>query len=1108
MVLMKRTSTEGSLVYGDKTGIPAGIDKTDDILPDKKKDSFVLSIQNQTIPKEKIIENCLKEDFDKKFYKALVSFIKSVLKGDTGIETCKEFTGVTEEKINSYLNHRFRDKEFKYSYYNETEEKIGSSFNLAKLIVEYIGSRDIGRMSPYKSWAEWYIRDKSKKLKKSVKNNRIVIDNPEPANEKEDKLAPRKRALQEWEGEFIENGSLNLDNMHSQYGTCRLAEALKKTEYTLNERRVGDMNKYHRDLKRTLQKHQREIFGSSSNRQNRDNVQLYTYNLEVVKYLEHYFPIKKSKRKTTQDTVKYYLDADRLKETVRKQLENAVRANLLRQGKFAFHNDMCLADGIDSRSLSEQKADEAFVLNLISNCAFAANNIRNIVDPEQTIDILMCKALQKSLAKKSVNKNLFKFFYGFDVKDIDITDEAFWAMQRAVTGIRHNVVHYKAKALDKINNILGENKEYKDTLFKTQLKNELENAGSAFAERLKTGGVLTYFPEDKLNEFLKKNEFELYHSAVPFAPGFKKVMRRGINYQNANRDETFYDLELSIYTDKEDSRDESWKARYFLLKTIYNNLFLPQFTNDKQKFKKAANYVLKKNKEQAGQSKNRHAYAFNDIEKYIEEDIASYMAYIQSHTMMEKNKKEDTDKEENINFEKFVLQVFIKGFDSFMTSSPSLDFVRVPWTEQIEGSEQEKAEQLNCKEKEIIKNIKLKRTEINPENNVHIAFYIFCKLLNTSYLTTLRNEIIKYRSARNTGEWKYKHLLEIIELCMLSADVVPGDYKLLYETKETCLERISPYIKPEENYQEWDALYVQSDGNTPVMHAPVELAVKYGTSGLLKQVISRDERFWLQKKNFDKWIEMKEPIDSFIDKRNSLHSKWEKVKETEDKKHFVESYGQEYIDNCKAINNYNWLDNKLHFVHLKNLHNLTIDILGRLAGFTALFERDFQYICQNKKMNKQVNGLDGLNFLNGLPHPDKLKEKEEYLKKIFLSDDYRDLRNFIAHFNFLTEIAETEDSKKKYYSIIEMINGLRELFRYDRKLKNAVSKAIIDLFDKHGMILKLKFNMQHRLTVESITPKQLIHFGGRHKLNGKAITTNQVQPVYCDMCKTLLELKK
>lgn len=75
-----------------------------------------------------------------------------------------------------------------------------------------------------------------------------------------------------------------------------------------------------------------------------------------------------------------------------------------------------------------------------------------------------------------------------------------------------------------------------------------------------------------------------------------------------------------------------------------------------------------------------------------------------------------------------------------------------------------------------------------------------------------------------------------------------------------------------------------------------------------------------------------------------------------------------------------------------------------------------------------------------------------------------------------------------------------KLTNYDRKLKNAVTKSIIDIFNKHGMILKFTFNSNHTIDVQSIQPKEITHM----KSN---IKTDQVSPEYCNMCEELLRLK-
>jgi hypothetical protein len=398
----------------------------------------------------------------------------------------------------------------------------------------------------------------------------------------------------------------------------------------------------------------------------------------------------------------------------------------------------------------------------------------------------------------------------------------------AVQQIRNEVVHYHSDALDKIALITGfENDKlrgnYCDTLFAGQLRKEKANAPKAFASQLKTGGVLACYPLPKLETFFNSHTFSLYRSVVPFAPGFKKVMTGGVNYQNATRDKRFYDLELSAYKAKEDfGNEDAWNARYFLLKTIYNNLFLPGFTDNgnRDHFRKTVNSVLDINKKQAKKTGNIHAQAFDNVREMNEdESINTYMAYVQSNLILEQNKKEEagaTNAEVRINVEKFVRQVFIKGFDCFLIE-PSLAFIQKPESELAK----DEAGELNRREKQLFDACHIDTKGIDDTNPLHIAIYTFCKLLSAVHLNNLHNELTKYHTAGDTARFSY--LTAIIELCMLSADNVPQAASGVQDNY------LSHFLEQDATPREFGDLYVQSDGAATVVHAPVEISRKYGT---------------------------------------------------------------------------------------------------------------------------------------------------------------------------------------------------------------------------------------------------------------------------------------
>ncbi|MDP4203085.1 MAG: type VI-A CRISPR-associated RNA-guided ribonuclease Cas13a [Bacteroidota bacterium] len=1080
MVRMYRSSEKGALIYADIDQI----DRTTEIIPEKKRNSFNLSIANKTLIRYESIE---KKDRPK--YKIVEDIIKRRKLPDT----------IEIEEIAPFLNHKFLQP----VKYWKGDQLV--SFNLSDCILRAVKQHDTRELKPYDDWRKWYTEDKSEKLKKSIVNNRIPLT---------DEQSKRQKALVQWEPCFVGSGHLDLEAYHQTFRTDALAAALgsvAKGELRDNGTPKGT-NEYHRNLKRTLQAHQALIFGKreTPNIANRADDRLAIYNLEIVKYMERYFPIKKSGRRNTADDIAYYLKADTIKRTISHQLENAVRANLLRKGKYEHHE---LDETTTSETLSNLKRDEAFVMNLITTSAFAANNIRNIVDPQQPKDILGKGDFKTSLAAERFNSHVFRLFFNVEDKVVDAI--TLWALRGAVQKIRNNVAHYKKLAIETIFNVTGfeypdsPDIAYSTTIYKQLFEKELEKLPEAFALQLKSGGVLAYYDFNLLKGLLATVTFQLCRSVVPFAPGFKKVMKSGVGYQNSERDATFYDLELSGYIKKEEYLEGAWNGRYFLLKTIYNYLFLPKFTADATKFADTVAWVLKKNKQQAQNSRNTNAFAFADIRFMTkDESISGYMAYVQSQWMLEANKKGDKKKDDvRINFEKFVIQLFVKGFDSFLKQA-KFKFIHYPQP-QINASDtnQQQADKLNLLETTIRPFCNVHSQNIDPDKDAQIAWYVYCKLLDATHLSTLRNELIKYRSA--AGSDIFAHVTEIIELCLLSADQVPTDYRQIYPDKESCLQRLIPFMANGADYVKWGDLYVQTDNETPVVHSGIELSVKYGTADLLQKLIASDEKFKIAASDFDLWHPAKPTIEPMIKQREKHHDLWREAKKKDDQERkdkvkergnyvskFMKTKSADYMLICDYIDRYNQIDNKLHFDHLKRLQNLIVEILGRMSGFVVLWERDFQYFDQQRV---QQQGGMLLDFSHGVPKEKALKPHEAYFNQLFLCDDYRNIRNHIAHFNYLTQSAEK-------YSLIDLINALRALLHYDRKLKNAVSKAFIDLFDKQGMVLKLKFDSQkHHLQVESVMSKPLFHLGLKKKEEG--MYTDQVSQTYCDMCKCLLEMK-
>lgn len=1112
MVFMRRTSKIGSLVYEgeQRNGKPETDDETTSILPDKKRENFILSIVNKTIPKKEIVKKNLGKGFVKEYYDAIAGIIDSFL--EKKIVDRKHYIIVnklTEEEIKQYLNHRFQEANYKY-----VRDKKEVNFNLSKLLKESTKNNSSAPLQPYKEWAEWHIETKSVRLIRSIQNNRLVIDTQEEA----ENISPRKRALLKWENEFLLSHKLDLQDIEKTYLIDDLIHALHEVTYTISDKGFINGNEYHRFLKKALQSHQQNIFGSreTPNKINRENAELYSYNMEVVKYLEHYFPIKKTNRRNTPEVKDYYLNG--IKDRVRKQLENAVRNNLVRQGKYTLHT--LTPDTANSDNLSKIKADEGFALTMLNQCAFAANNVRNIIDPTQVEDILLDRPFNESL-KKFNSAQMLHLSSFFDVKEFN---EPLRAIRDAVAKIRHNIIHYKVNALNvifKIETFGSTQKQYKDTIFGSLLQADMMNVSESLAKQLMTGNVLEYYPMQELKSFFSKNSISLYRSVIPFAPGFKRVMKKGENYQNADKKENkkdskdgYYDLKIESFLPQESFTKEAYDARYFLLKLIYNNIFLPKFTESTDWFKSTVNEVIALNREENVRKGKKHKIAFAEIRPMdLGDTIGTYAAYLQSCAIIEANKKPDAVKDETVllNFEKLILQIFIKGFDDFLRRNGMLKFVQQPSLQFKSGAKDETTQRKDWA-KEIEGSLRAPVNDINPTESSRISFYVFCKLLDAPHLNDLRNELIKYYRSQSHRPQKIKnikYLLSIIELCLLSVDASELN-KLFTDANNSINDRLLAFLEKNKTVTDYEDLYTQSDNETMVLHRTIAKTYKYGTRKVLEQVIDSNPSYRVTVGEYEEWRNLKENVEEWIARREELHAKWVKLERVPKMKE-GEMTGdmKEYVKICSDIDRYNWLDNKVHLEHINKLHNLTIDILGRMAGFNTLFERDLQYYCNS---NEKVRSLlkpdssEGFDFSKGLPK--FTEEQNSILFQTFLVEGYKDTRNFVAHFNFLNSFEDNYSRSR--YSLIDVINRLRKQFKYDRKLKNAVSKAIIKLFEKHGMVLILSFPKEaHELVVKDVFPRKITHFS-KLKLEdkGKKIETDMVPKEFCAMCKSLLGLKK
>ena len=168
---------------------------------------------------------------------------------------------------------------------------------------------------------------------------------------------------------------------------------------------------------------------------------------------------------------------------------------------------------------------------------------------------------------------------------------------------------------------------------------------------------------------------------------------------------------------------------------------------------------------------------------------------------------------------------------------------------------------------------------------------------------------------------------------------------------------------------------------------------------------------------------------------------------------------KEYRSVLNTITEHRDLCAKVRLTNHLRLHRLMIRLWSRLLDFAGLWERDRSFVHLVLTKRKGQDARDEVEKLFSGTKRDRSR--------------LRNIRNALAHFDFLGEAWSDNLAQPDFTTYV---NKVRDLMAYDRKLKNAVSKSVIDILDEEGFTLKWKMNDEYRLYNPVIKSKELQHF--------------------------------
>ena len=861
--------------------------------------------------------------------------------------------------------------------------------------------------------------------------------------------------------------------------------------------------------------------------------------IEMSKLLKNY--VYKKPSNISNDKVKRIFEYQSLKKLIENKLLNKLDTYVRNCGKYNYY----LQDGEIATSdfIARNRQNEAFLRNIIGVSSVAYFSLRNILETENENDItgrMRGKTVKNNKGeekyvsgevdkiynenkKNEVKENLKMFYsYDFNMDNKNEIEDFFANIDEAISSIRHGIVHFnlelEGKDIFAFKNIAPS--EISKKMFQNEI-NEKKLKLKIFRQ-LNSANVFRYLEKYKILNYLKRTRFEFVNKNIPFVPSFTKLYSRIDDLKNS----------LGIYwktpkTNDDNKTKEIIDAQIYLLKNIYYGEFLNYFMSNNGNFFEISREIIELNKNDKRNLKTGF-YKLQKFEDIQEKTPKEYLANIQSLYMINAGNQDEEEKDTYIDF---IQKIFLKGFMTYLANNGRLSLIYIGSDEETNTSLAEKKQEFDkfLKKYEQNNNIEIPHEineflrEIKLGNILKYTerlnmFYLILKLLNHKELTNLKGSLEKYQSANK--EETFSDELELINLLNLDNNRVTEDFELEANEIGKFLDFNGNKIKDRKELKKFDTNKIYFDGENIIKHRAFYNIKKYGMLNLLEK-ISDEAKYKISIEELKNYSNKKNEIEKNHTTQENLHRKYARPKKDEK---FNDKDYKEYEKAIGNIQKYTHLKNKVEFNELNLLQGLLLKILHRLVGYTSIWERDLrfrlkgefpenQYIEEifNFDNSKNVKYKSGqivekyINFYKEL-YKDNVEKRSIYSDKKVkkLKQEKKDLyiRNYIAHFNYIPH-AEI--------SLLEVLENLRKLLSYDRKLKNAVMKSVVDILKEYGFVVKFKIGADKKIEIQSLKSEEIVHLKKlKLKDNDKKkepIKTYRNSKELCKLVKVMFEYK-
>lgn len=724
----------------------------------------------------------------------------------------------------------------------------------------------------------------------------------------------------------------------------------------------------------------------------------------------------------------------------------------------------------------------------------------------------------EGLDKLLENLEMAKILDKFEIKGI------YPFVKQSVFAFRNTSFHYQNINLK----FLGDNESINK--LKSDIKNRSDIIPKMEIIKAYSNGVFKYFDTNQIFEFF--GEHKLYYPKENNKmPSFKNILK---SYRNMSKTKCYnvtqkedYLFLYSLYKlDGSDEERSKKQAKKYLLLKLYNAKYkeildkvlelsskyykkkivsstdvghynnIKAVIDNKGKYEKMIKFEECKKSDSIESLGNSEKY-FWDLKSAIQKDrmlaeirqkstgfafdierelvAEAFYNIIKNVKEIELNRKVKCERE-------ILLEDISKQFDNIMTKIES-------------NAESIKYEKL----REIIESQKI---ELNPNSKLIYGFYGMALMLSSKKLSELYNNLVSYKQAyQKIGNCSririYEKENEYIDVedalkvlrILINSQNNNKKYENLRKLEyENILKNFIKFDNFEElfefkNKQVGNPFYIQEDGKT---------LIKF------KQIIEADREKYLNryKKYYEDKKIMQSEVDEFCKLKLEIERRNRKQKElkenickfkngAENKKEYAENK-KEYTENYEKILEYQWLKNRILFNDVSKMNNLLIEIYSKLTGLVAVLEKNAIHILISKGF--EIDNTKGV--IKNIKEAFGENQSEQSIFGDIVSGKNIETRNKLAHFNYLRD----EDG----IDFISQLNNIRELLKFDRKLKNAVTKTVIKTFDKYGFELNFEFK-EHKIDKYSIKRK-----GFNDKYMTKNFKINENKDYFLQMIKIII----